>query len=136
MECMGINKENGTDKKKRPGWVKPVELILRSCHIGVTSVLFGGVVFAVPFMQLYVWHNLAIATGCALIVSGVCQSRHWIYQGRGITAILHVGLLGLIHLRPEFIVPVLSTVLVLGVIGSNMPGYIRHYSLVHGQRID
>ncbi len=133
---MGEGNDGKKEKKRLPGWVKAIDLFLRSSHIGVTAVLFGGAVWAVPFEQLYPWHHLAIATGAALVVSGVCQCRHWPYQVRGLMAGAHVGLLGLVHFRPELMVPVLTAVLVIGVLGSNMPGYIRHWSLVHGRRID
>ena len=133
---MGNDGDTRKEKKRLPGWVKAVDLFLRSCHIGVTGVLFGGVVWAVPFPQLLPWHHLAIATGSCLIVSGVCQCRHWPYQVRGVVALVHVGMLGLVHFRPDLKLPVLTIVLVSGVVGSNMPGYIRHWSLVHGRRVD
>ncbi len=124
------------EKKRLPGWVKAIDLGLRGGHIGVTAVLFGGVVWGVPFTRLFPWHHLAIATGSALIVSGVCQCRHWPYQVRGLMAWLHVGRLGLVHFRPDLMVPVLTVVLAVGVLGSNMPGYIRHWSIVHLRRVD
>jgi hypothetical protein len=133
---MGNGHEGKKDKKRLPGWVKAVDLILRSWHIGVTAILFGGVIWKVPLSHLILWHHLAIASGGALMVSGVYQSRHWPYQVRSIMATAHVGLLGLVHARPDLMVPVLTTVLVFGVFGSNMPGYIRNWSLVHGQRVD
>ncbi len=130
-------KENDKTKKRRPGWVKAVDVFLRTCHIGVASVLFGGVVWGVPFERLLpLWHPLAVGSGCALIVSGVSQSRHWPYQVRGVTALVHMGLLGLVHIRKDLMVPVVAVVMVLGVVGSNMPGYLRHWSFLHGERVD
>lgn len=133
---MGEGGERKKEKKRLPGWVKGVDLSLRSCHIGVTAVLFGGVVWGVSFTQLLPWHHLAIATGSALVVAGVCQCRHWPYQVRGVMATGHVGLLGVVHFWPELMAPILTAVLVLGVVGSNMPGYIRHWSIIHGRRVD
>lgn len=129
--------EEGRQKKKRPGWVKAIDVALRTCHIGVASVLFGGIVWKVPFQRmLHLWHPLAVATGFALVASGVLQSRHWPYQVRGAVAFAHVGLLGIVHFRQDLLVPVVAAVLVLGVMGSNMPGHIRHWSLLHGERVD
>ena len=133
---MGMENDTKKDKKRRSGTSKALDLVLRSCHVGAASVLFGGLVLSVPFSRLSHWHTLAIVTGAALILAGVCQSRHWPYQGRGLMAILHVGLLGLLHYRHDLIAPVLTAVLVIGVFGSNMPGYLRHWSVVHGQRMD
>ena len=56
--------------------------------------------------------------------------------GITLAAAVHIGLLWLVHLRPEMIVPLGATVLVVGVAGSHMPGNIRHWSFVHGRRID
>jgi hypothetical protein len=133
---MGSDNEDRTDKTRRPGWPKVVDLVLRSCHIGTSSVLFGGAVLAVPFTRLSTWHHLAIATGSVFIIFNTIKCRHWPYQGRGVAAWLHIGLVWLVHIRPELVVPVLSTALAVGVTGSHMPGSIRHWSLVHRRRID
>jgi len=133
---MKIRKEITTKKKRRPGWVRAVEILLRTAHIGATGVLFGGAIFAVPFAQIISWHQVAIATGGGLALLEISRSRHWPYQVRGGMAITHVGLLGLIHLYPEHRALILATVLVIGSVGSHMPGNIRHWSLVHGCRID
>ena len=126
----------GREKKRRSGWEKGTDVLLRVAHVGATSVLFGGVVWGVSFGRLMPWHNLAIGTGAALIVAGICQSRHWPYQGRGLMALLHVGLLTLVHVRPDLLVPILSLVLIVGVVGSNMPGAMRHWSMLHRARVD
>ena len=128
----GITKE----KKRRPGWVRAVEVLLRSWHIGTTGVLFGGAVFAIPFVRLVFWHKMAIATGGALALLGTFQCRHWPYQVRGLLAMTHVGLFGTIHFFPEYRAPILATVLMIAGVGSHMPGDFRHWSLVHGRRID
>jgi hypothetical protein len=133
---MNSDNENRTDNKQRPGWPKAVDLLLRSGHIGTSSVLFGGVILAVPFTRLSTWHHLSIATGSALIIFNIFKSRHWPYQGRGLMAALHIGLVWLVHVRPELMVPLLATALAVGVVGSHMPGFIRHWSLVHRRRIE
>ena len=133
---MGLEVEAKKEKKRRSGASKSLDLALRFCHLGAASVLFGGLVLSVPFTQLSHWHALAIATGAALIVAGVCQSRHWPYQGRGLMALVHVGLLGLLHYRHDLTLPVLTAVLIFGFFGSNMPGYLRHWSVLHGERMD
>jgi hypothetical protein len=133
---MEIRKELSKEKKRRPGWVRAVEILLRTGHIGTTGVLFGGAIFAVPFARMISWHQVAIATGGGLVLLGINQSRHWPYQVRGVMAITHVGMLGLIHLYPEYRAQILATVLVIGSVGSHMPGDIRHWSLVHGCRTD
>jgi hypothetical protein len=125
-----------TEKNRRSEWLKVVDLIFRSWHIGTSSVFFGGVFFLIPFARLAAWHHLALATGVIMIIFNTLKSRHWPYQGRGAAALLHVCVVWSVHLWPGQAVPVLSTALALGVIGSHMPGSIRHWSLVHGRRID
>lgn len=133
---MDMQKERKSDKQKRPGWVRALEILLRTGHIGTTGVVFGAAVFAIPFARLIPWHQMAIATGAGLVVLGICQSRHWPYQLRGVMAIGHVVLFGLVRLFPDYRVQLLATVLVIGAIGSHMPSGIRHWSLLHGRRID
>lgn len=133
---MDNRNENNKEKKQRSGWIRMFEIAVRTGHIGTTGILFGAAIFAVPFARFLLWHQLAIASGIVLTILAICQSRHWFYQVRGVMAITHVGLLGLVHYNPELRVPILTLVLVLGVFGSHMPGGIRHWSLVHGRRID
>jgi hypothetical protein len=133
---MNNENEKKTDKKRRATWPKLLDLLLRVCHVGTSSVLFGGIIWAVPFARLSSWHDLTIVTGCALIISGICGSRHWPYQGRGLMAGLHIGLLWLVHARPATMLPVLVIVLIAGVMGSHLPGFIRHWSLIHWRRMD
>jgi hypothetical protein len=128
---MENNHGSRADKNKRTGWSKVVDLILRSCHIGISSVLFGGLVWEIPFARLAPWHSAVIATGSALIVFNIYKSRHWPYQGRGLMAALHLGLIGFVHIRPDLVLPVIATALAVGVTGSHMPAFIRHWSLLH-----
>ncbi len=51
-------------------------------------------------------------------------------------AIIHIGLLGLIHLRPDLLTAVLTAVLIFGMVGSHMPKRIRYWSFVHGRVMD
>jgi uncharacterized membrane protein len=135
-EMMSDQDDVKKNRKKRSPWSKIFNLIFRVGHIAVGSALFGGLFWREPFSGLLLWHNLTIATGFLLIVSGVIQSRHWIYQGRGVMALLHAALVWLVHAFPEGMATSLMVVLASGVIGSHLPGNIRHWSFVHRRRID
>lgn len=139
-ECLAENMNNDyqgrTNNEKRRVWPKVADLFLRSCHIGTSSVLFGGIVWAVPYPRLSTWHHLAIATGIFLIILNIWRSRHWPYQGRGVAAWLHIGLVWLVHVWPAHALSMLVTALAFGVVGSHMPGALRHWSFVHRRRID
>jgi len=117
--------------KKRPAWTRTLDVIFRTAHVGVSSVLFGGLVCGIPYSQLICWHYLTIATGCTLIASEVYHSYHWPYQGRGIMAFVHLGLLGLIRMRIDLAVPLMTAILVLGMVGSHMPRKLRNWSFIH-----
>ncbi|MEI8356768.1 MAG: hypothetical protein WCG31_11880, partial [Deltaproteobacteria bacterium] len=71
-----------------------------------------------------------------LIISEVYHCRHWLYQGRGVMALTHVGLLGIIHYRQDLMIPVLTAVLACGCIGSHMPKSLRYWSFLHGRVVD
>lgn len=133
---MGSDSEYRADNRRRSSWPKALDLLLRSSHIGAASVLFGGIVWAVPFIRLASWHHLAIATGIFLVILNTWRSRHWPYQGRGVMAWLHIGLVWLVHVLPAEALPLLAAALAVGVVGSHMPGSLRHWSFVHHRRID
>jgi hypothetical protein len=115
-------------QKKRPLWTRFVDIALRSAHVLVISVLFGGAVFNIPASQLLPLQRLAVVTGVALIVSEIFHRPHWPTQIRGVMVFVHAGLLGLAILRPNLAVSCLCAALVLGMVGSHMPKKFRHWS--------
>lgn len=123
-------------KYKRPAWSRHLDVALRTAHVAVASVVFGGAVFGIPFHLLSSWYYLTFATGIGLIASEVYHSFHWPYQGRGAMVVVHVGLLGLIHLRPDLTVSILTVALVFGMVGSHMPKRFRYWSFVHRRVMD
>lgn len=123
-------------KNKRPAWTRVLDIILRTAHVAITSILFGAAVFDVPFSRILILLYFAIGTGCALIASEFYHSRHWPYQGRGIMVLIHATLFGLIHLLPDFIVPLMTTVIVFGMIGSHMTKKLRYWSFIHRRVVE
>jgi len=109
---------------------------LRTVHIGVTGILFGGHVFAVPERQLQVWLALAILTGAGLVVLEAYPSLRWLYQGRGICVLLKLLLLGSIPWLWPWRSAILALVVVIASVGSHMPSRYRYFSCVHGRVLD
>jgi hypothetical protein len=135
-KMMNHNTPISENKNNRAAWTRALDLVLRTTHVAATSVLFGATVFEVPLNRLLSWDYGAIATGSALIVLAIYHCRHWPYQVRGVMAIMHVGLFGLIQLRPDLRVPLLATVLAVGMVGSHLPKKYRHWSFVHKRVMD
>jgi hypothetical protein len=124
------------EKKKRPAWTRILDIVLRTAHVAGTSVLFGGAICGVSLYRLYSWHFIALVTGCGLIASEIYHNRHWLYQGRGVMVLIHVGLLGVIRLQPDLLKPILTVVLISGMAGSHMPKKFRYWSFIHRQVMD
>jgi hypothetical protein len=127
---------NSTAKNHRPAWMRVADNILRTAHIAVAGILFGGSVFEVPYHDLGIWHHLTIATGTGLLALELRHSLNWPHQGRGMMGILHIGIPGIIHLRPDLTVPLLWATTVLGSVGSHMPRKFRHWSILYRKVVD
>lgn len=128
-------KKPAKEKKARPGWIRGLDITMRTMHIATTGVLFGGAVFAIPFNRLVTWHQGAVASGVALVLLGLNQSRHWPHEVRGVLVMAHVAVLGLVRLCPQYRPWIVATALVLGAVVSHMPGDMRHWSLLYRRRI-
>jgi hypothetical protein len=115
--------------------VRAVEILCRTSHIGAMAILLGGHHFAVAHGSLLPWKILTAVTGAVLLVTEVRHSRHWVYQGRGIVTMLHVGVLALLAF-PGIAQPAMVTALVIGSIGSHLPRSVRKWSLRHRRVVD
>jgi hypothetical protein len=104
----------------------------RTLHIGLAAVLFGGFVLAVPFVRLETYHWLAIVSGIVLMALEWRHDYRWWHRGKGLLVWLHTGLCLLIHLLPQFTIPLLWLILISGCIGSHMPRRYRHWSIRDG----
>ena len=106
-------------------------IALRTAHIGVTGILFGGHVFSVSVERLLPWLYLSILTGLCLIVIEAYPSCRWCYQGRGVLVFVKLFLICLIPLLWEYRVAILAGVVVIASVGSHMPARFRYYSVIH-----
>ena len=81
------------------------------------------------------WLLLTLATGAALLASEMSHSRHWVYQGRGLLFLAHVGALGLLSWN-GLSRSGAAAALVIGAVGSHLPKAVRRWSLVHRRVVD
>jgi hypothetical protein len=116
--------------------VRGIGIALRSAHIGTMALFVGGQAFAVDDASVRPWRALAVLTGAALLASEAARSRHWFYQGRGVITLAHVGALVLVFASPGLARPAIVVSLIIGSVGSHLPGSIRKWSFRHRQVVE
>lgn len=109
-----------------------LNIAVRTSHIAVAAVFFGGSLLGVPFVGLSPWFCLSMATGGILLALEWLHDRRWPHRGKGLLVHFHLALCLLLHLLPAFTVPLLWLILVSGSIGSHMPRRFRHWSILEG----
>jgi hypothetical protein len=110
---------------------RPISIALRTVHIAAIGILLGGHVFEIPASRLLVWLYLSLGSGVGLIGIELYSSCKWLYQGRGVLVLLKLGCIAAVAVCWEYRVWLLLTALVIGSVGSHMPGRFRYYSIVH-----
>jgi hypothetical protein len=120
----------------RSPWARAVGIALRTGHLAAMALLVGGLHFAAPDPALETWRALTVATGLGLLLVEVSHSRHWVYQGRGVVTLLHVGSLGLLLVPAAGGRGAWVTALGLGAIGSHLPRALRKWSFRHRRVVD
>jgi hypothetical protein len=110
---------------------RAISIALRTLHIAAIGILLGGHVFAVPAARLVPWLALSIASGAGLIGIELYSSAKWLYQGKGVMVMIKLLLIVAVAVFWEQRVWLLLAALVIGSVGSHMPGRFRYYSLIH-----
>ncbi len=131
----GKSRTSGRSIVQPTSTMRWLSILMRTGHIGVAALFFGGSFFLVPFPQLAPWHHLTIATGIGLLVLELRHDWHWPFQGKGLLGLVHIVLGLLIHLRPTWTIPLLCAILVSGCIGSHMSRRFRHWSILRGWEV-
>lgn len=119
-------------KIKQPAWVRWLNIGIRTIHIGVAAILFGGVFFLVPFDTLVLWYRLTVLTGCVLLALEILHDPKWPHRGEGIMGITHICLTLGVYFIPSLRILLLCAILIVGCVGSHMPSNFRHWSIIHG----
>jgi hypothetical protein len=112
---------------------RAVGIVLRTAHLGAMALLAGGIWYGVPLDELGGALVATALSGLGLLVSEASHSRHWVYQGRGLLVLAHLGAAGLASAwGPE----ALMGALVIGAVGSHLPKGLRAWSLRHRAVVD
>jgi hypothetical protein len=109
---------------------------LRTLHLAASSLLLGGHAFNAESQRLFPLLLVTIASGAGLIALELYRSCDWVYQGMGVMVLVKSAMTALAALWWDQRVLLLVGVVVLGSVGSHMPGRFRHYSLLHGRVLD
>lgn len=114
---------------------RALSIVARTAHLLAMAVFLGGAWLAAGAPSLAAWRMLAAVTGAVLLLTEASHSRHWVYQGRGLAVLLHVGLLGLLWVdgMGRFAT---GAALVVGAAGSHMPRSLRKWSLRHRRVVE
>lgn len=112
-------------------YARAISIGFRTLHIAAIGVLLGGHVFNMPADRLYVWLVLSLISGVGLMGVELYSSCKWVYQGKGVLVFLKLILVAAVAVWWEQRVWLLFVVLVIGSVGSHMPGRFRYYSIIH-----
>lgn len=112
-------------------YARAISIGLRTLHIASIGILLGGHFFAMPAARLIVWLLLSLISGAGLIGIELYSSCKWLYQGKGVLVLLKLMLVASVAIWWEQRVWLLLLVLVIGSVGSHMPGRFRYYSIIH-----
>ncbi|MBW8182964.1 hypothetical protein [Shewanella nanhaiensis] len=109
---------------------------LRALHIlGVTGA-GGGILLGVPQEKWIYYWCIAMTTGLLMMIWEVVRDWRWLIQLKGVLTLVKLGLLLLFiplgQYKPELVI----TILLLSVVVSHGPAGLRHFSVIHGRRID
>ena len=115
------------------GLPRAIGIALRTVHLGAMTLLAGGAWYGVPAGDLRGALLATSVSGLGLLVSEASHGRHWVYQGRGLLVLAHLGAAGLAIAWGS---GALLAALVIGAVGSHLPKGLRTWSLRHRAVVD
>ena len=115
--------------------IRALNIALRTAHIGAMAILLGGHAFDVAPERLKLSLWLTIGTGLILAALEAGPRLLWFHQGRGLLTMAKLALICAVPLAWDYRLPILLAVIVIGSVGSHMPGRYRYYSVVYRQVI-
>ena len=127
MEKPGRNISPPEERKSEGN--RALRIALRTVHILGFSVLFGGHWFNLPRETLTPWLYWTIFSGAGLMGLDLRAGFDWLWQLAGSMTAAKLVLLCLIPFFWEQRLVLLILVLVIGSVGSHMPGPLRHLPL-------
>jgi len=106
------------------------KVMLRTVHLVGIAGTFGNAMLG---MSESIYITLAIYSGIFLFAMEVYSGWIWFVQLRAFAIYLKLFVLLLMHGYPQFAIPCLIVIIVISGFMSHAPGWIRYYSVRHGQ---
>lgn len=110
-----------------------LKVLLRCIHLVGMTGLVGTVMANGSGAGPWFW--VTVLSGLALVGLDAIASPIWFVQLRGVALYVKLVLLILLHSQPELAIWWLMAMIVLSGFFSHAPGWIRYFSLYHGQVI-
>lgn len=107
-----------------------MRVALRTAHIIGFSVLFGGHWFGLPREILAPWLYCSVLSGAALMAMDLRKGFDWLFQAAGVMTLVKILILALVPVFWGQRLVLLTLVMVIGSVGSHMPGVLRHFYLL------
>lgn len=99
------------------------------------GILYGGHVYGVSAERLWPALLGVVASGGALVALEMYRMPAWIVQMRGVLPLVKTLIVAAVAVWWDARVWLLTVVVVIGSVGSHMPGKYRYYSIIHGRAI-
>jgi hypothetical protein len=106
---------------------RTVRAALRALHTLAGGLLIGAHVFAAPADAQLLWLVLMLASGIALFATDLHASGAILFELRGLLVLVKIALTASVAIFPAAAGWLLAVVLVIGSVGSHLPGRLRHW---------
>ncbi len=124
--------KSSTTKRKKIPYARVWNIAFRTLHLVFISILVGGHAFGGTADQLRPLLYCVIITGGGMLVADAYPSLDFLHQGWGLFLLFKLALLCLVPFMWSYRLPILIVVVIIGSVGSHMPGKFRHYSIIYG----
>ena len=114
---------------------RSVRIALRTMHILATGVFLGGHIFSADASRLEPWLWFSIVSGMLLFATDLHATFTTLFEVHGLMVVTKVLLLIAVPIFWEYRIELLITILILGSVGSHMPGRYRHRLVLYSDRL-
>ena len=111
-------------------------ICLRTLHLIGVAGLGGGFLYPAAGEDWRIYLDLVVWSGVGLVAIAIWNNGIWLLQLCGQAVILKLLLLALIPFYPDLRLPLLLAVIVISGVVSHAPAGVRHFSIIHGRRLE